>query len=156
MYTNFRTIFFTTFRYKGDFVHWDVSNEMLHFNFYEERLGPNATLGFFQTAKQADPLTTLFMNDFNVVETCEDDNASVDNYVVRLKQLMQGGEGMLQGIGLEGHFGKPNIPLMRAVLDKLATLKLPIWLTEIDISRSLGLQNQVRKFYCIIISDSVH
>ncbi|KAJ4812324.1 hypothetical protein LUZ62_024890 [Rhynchospora pubera] len=129
-------------RYKGDFVHWDVSNEMLHFNFYEERLGPNATLEFFQTAKQADPLTTLFMNDFNVVETCEDDNASVDNYVVRLRQLMQGDEGMLQGIGLEGHFGKPNIPLMRAVLDKLATLKLPVWLTEIDISRNLGLQNQ--------------
>ncbi|KAF3322089.1 Endo-1,4-beta-xylanase F1 [Carex littledalei] len=129
-------------RYKGDFVHWDVSNEMLHFNFYEEKLGPNATLDFFQTAKQADPLTTLFMNDFNVVETCEDDDASVDNYVVRLKQLMQGGEGMLQGIGLEGHFGKPNIPLMRAVLDKLATLRLPIWLTEIDISRTFGLQNQ--------------
>ena len=37
-------------RYKGEFVHWDVSNEMLHFDFYEERLGPNATLEFFDTA----------------------------------------------------------------------------------------------------------
>ncbi|KAJ3679875.1 hypothetical protein LUZ60_016153 [Juncus effusus] len=129
-------------RYKGDFMHWDVSNEMLHFNFYEQRLGPNASLSFFKTAKKSDPLATLFMNDFNVVETCEDDNASVDNYIVRLKELMKGGAGMLQGIGLEGHFGKPNLPLMRAVFDKLATLRLPVWLTEVDISKNFDSQNQ--------------
>jgi len=28
-------------RYRGEFVHWDVSNEMLHFDFYESRLGKN-------------------------------------------------------------------------------------------------------------------
>ncbi|KAG1354111.1 putative endo-1,4-beta-xylanase 5-like [Cocos nucifera] len=128
-------------RYKGEFVHWDVSNEMLHFDFYEQRLGYNATLDFFATAQNSDPLATLFMNDFNVIETCDDVNSTVDSYASRLKELKEGG-AILEGVGLEGHFSKPNIPLMRAVLDKLATLKLPIWLTEIDISNYFDQQTQ--------------
>ncbi|XP_072988240.1 endo-1,4-beta-xylanase 5-like isoform X2 [Typha latifolia] len=130
-------------RYKGDFAHWDVSNEMLHFDFYEERLGTNASLVFFNTAQRSDPLATLFMNDFNVVESCDDVNSNVDSYASRLKELKEGG-GMLEGIGLEGHFSKPNIPLMRAVLDKLATLELPIWLTEVDISKNFDQQTQAK------------
>lgn len=129
-------------KYKGEFIHWDVSNEMLHFDFYEERIGPNATLSFFETAHKSDPLATLFMNDYNVVETCKDVNSTVDNYISRLRELKKGGVTM-DGIGLEGHFTVPNLPLMRAILDKLATLRLPIWLTEIDISSSLGQETQV-------------
>ncbi|XP_052154604.1 endo-1,4-beta-xylanase 5-like [Oryza glaberrima] len=128
-------------RYKGDFVHWDVSNEMLHFDFYENRLGGNATVDFFDTAKRADPLATLFLNDFNVVEVCDDLSSSADSYVSRLRQLADGGV-TFEGIGLEGHFGKPNIPYVRAVLDKLGTLRLPIWLTEIDISSSFDPKTQ--------------
>lgn len=129
-------------KYKEEFIHWDVSNEMLHFDFYEDKLGPNATLEFFEIAHQADPLSTLFMNDFNVVETCVDVNSTVDSYILRLKQLEKGGARM-DGIGLEGHFSVPNLPLMRAVLDKLSTLGLPIWLTEIDISKKIDKKTQV-------------
>lgn len=128
-------------RYKEEFIHWDVSNEMLHFNFYEQRLGPNATLEFFKTANQADPLATLFMNEFNVVETCDDVNSTVDDYVRRLRELKAGGVTM-DGIGLEGHFTVPNPPLIRAILDKLGTLGLPIWLTEVDISHTIDKQTQ--------------
>lgn len=129
-------------RYRGEFAHWDVNNEMLHFNFYEQRLGPNASLEFFDTAQDADPLATLFMNEYNVIETCDDVFSTVDTYVARLKDLKNGG-AVLEGIGLEGHFGHPNIPLMRGILDKLATLNLPIWFTEIDISNSFDQQTQV-------------
>uniref|UniRef100_A0A5B7C3G5 Putative Glycosyl hydrolase family 10 protein isoform 1 n=1 Tax=Davidia involucrata TaxID=16924 RepID=A0A5B7C3G5_DAVIN len=128
-------------KYKDEFIHWDVSNEMLHFDFYEQKLGPNATLHFFETAHQSDPLATLFMNEFNVVETCDDINSTVDTYVSRMRELKQGGVSM-DGIGLEGHFTVPNPPLMRAVLDKLATLRLPIWLTEVDISKKLDKETQ--------------
>jgi len=128
-------------RYKGDFVHWDVSNEMLHFDFYENRLGGNATADFFSTAKRADPLATLFLNDFNVVEACDDLSSSADSYVSRLRQLADAGV-TFEGIGLEGHFGKPNIPYVRAVLDKLGTLRLPVWLTEIDISAAFDQRTQ--------------
>ena len=54
----------------------------------------------------------------------------------------------MDGIGLEGHFTIPNSPLMRAILDKLATLGLPIWLTEVDISNTLGQEGQVSKSNC--------
>ncbi|KAL6346691.1 hypothetical protein AAG906_000309 [Vitis piasezkii] len=128
-------------KYKDEFVHWDVSNEMLHFDFYEQRLGADATLHFYETAHQSDPLATLFMNDFNVVETCSDVNSTVDSYISRLRELSRGGATM-SGIGLEGHFTIPNPPLIRAILDKLATLQLPIWLTEIDISKTLSKETQ--------------
>ncbi|XP_028773874.1 endo-1,4-beta-xylanase 5 isoform X1 [Neltuma alba] len=128
-------------KYKEEFIHWDVSNEMLHFNFYERRLGPDASFQFFQTAHTSDPLATLFMNDFNVVETCCDVNSTVDSYISRLQQLRQHGVFM-DGIGLEGHFTIPNPPLIRAILDKLATLGIPIWFTEVDISKTLDKNTQ--------------
>ncbi|KAL0348486.1 UNVERIFIED_CONTAM: Endo-1,4-beta-xylanase 5 [Sesamum angustifolium] len=128
-------------QYKQEFVHWDVSNEMLHFDFYEERLGADATLKFFKTAHEADPLATLFMNEFNVVETCEDVDSTVDAYVSRMRALKLGGVSM-DGIGLQGHFDAPNSPLMWGILDKLATLGLPIWLTEVDISNKFSKETQ--------------
>ncbi|PHT41889.1 hypothetical protein CQW23_20743 [Capsicum baccatum] len=130
-------------KYKNEFIHWDVSNEMLHYDFYEQRLGTNTSLEFFQTAQQLDPLAKLFMNDYNVVETCNDMTSTVDSYISKLRDLEQGGIFM-DGIGLEGHFTVPNPPLIRAVLDKLATLKLPIWLTEVDISKNLDKETQAR------------
>ncbi|KAI3446243.1 hypothetical protein Pfo_002908 [Paulownia fortunei] len=129
--------------YKNEFIHWDVDNEMLHWDFYEQKLGPNASLEFFQTAQRSDPLARLFMNEFNVLETCDDMNSTVDDYVSRLRKLGESGVSM-DGIGLEGHFTVPNLPLIRAVLDKLATLKLPIWLTEVDISKTLDQETQAK------------
>ncbi|KAK8699089.1 hypothetical protein V6N13_115186 [Hibiscus sabdariffa] len=128
-------------KYKEEFIHWDVSNEMLHWDFYEQRLGPDATLHFYETAHEADPLATLFMNEFNVVETCSDVKSTVDTFIERIRDLEHGGMYM-NGIGLESHFTVPNPPLMRAVLDKLATLRLPIWLTEVDISSKVGIELQ--------------
>lgn len=128
-------------KYKEEFIHWDVNNEMLHFDFYEDRLSQNATLQFFDAAHQADPLATLFMNEFNVVETCSDINSTVDTYVSRMRELQRGGVSM-DGIGLQGHFDVPNAPLMRGIIDKLATLGLPIWLTEVDISKQFSKETQ--------------
>ncbi|KAJ9132708.1 hypothetical protein P3X46_033546 [Hevea brasiliensis] len=128
-------------KYKEEFIHWDVSNEMLHFDFYEQRLGLDATLHFYETAHIADPLATLFMNEFNVVETCSDVNSTVDTYISRLRELERGGIFM-DGIGLESHFSVPNLPLVRGILDKLATLGLPIWLTEVDISSKFDYKTQ--------------
>ncbi|XP_047152439.1 endo-1,4-beta-xylanase 5 [Vigna umbellata] len=128
-------------QYRNEFIHWDVSNEMLHFDFYEQRLGSDATLHFFETAHESDPLSTLFMKDFNVVETCSDVNSTVDAYISRVKELRRNGI-LMDGIGLEGHFTIPNPPLIRAILDKLATLGLPIWLTEVDISKTIDTDSQ--------------
>ncbi|XP_016505523.1 endo-1,4-beta-xylanase 5 isoform X1 [Nicotiana tabacum] len=127
-------------KYKDEFVHWDVNNELLHFDFYEQRLGPNATLEFYRTVHQQDPLATLFLNEFNVVENC-DSKSTVDKYISKIRELKEDGMSM-DGIGLEGHFGVPNRPRIRATLDKLATLGLPIWLTEVDISETFSKETQ--------------
>lgn len=128
--------------YKNEFVHWDVDNELLHWDFYEQKLGPNASHEFFQTAQRSDPLARMFMNDYNVVETCNDANSTVDRYVSSLQELKAGGV-VMDGIGLEGHFSAPNPALIRGILDKLAVLDLPIWLTEVDISKKFDQETQV-------------
>lgn len=128
-------------KYKEEFIHWDVGNPRF-FDPYEQRIGRNATLSFIETAHRSDPTATLFMNEFNVVETCTDINSTVDTYILRLRELKQAGIAM-NGIGLEGHFTTPNLPLIRGALDKLATLGLPIWFTEVDISKTFTKEKQV-------------
>ncbi|KAJ8533680.1 hypothetical protein K7X08_007004 [Anisodus acutangulus] len=127
-------------KYRNEFFHWDVNNELLHFDFYKKKLGPKATLNMFKQVHREDPLATLFLNEYNIVERC-DSNASVDSYIDKFKELKKGGV-KVAGIGLESHFDIPNPAFMRAVLDKLATLKLPIWLTEVDVKRDLGPEKQ--------------
>ncbi|KAI3718320.1 hypothetical protein L6452_19184 [Arctium lappa] len=127
--------------YKNQFVHWDVFNEMLHYDFYERQLGQNASMEMFELAHEEDPLAMLFMNDFNVVETCDDLNSSATAYAARMKEVEEGRVTM-DGVVLEGHFVTPNPPLIRGVLDQLAALQLPIWLTIVDISNTLDAETR--------------
>ncbi|XP_019154588.1 PREDICTED: uncharacterized protein LOC109151122 isoform X2 [Ipomoea nil] len=58
-------------RYKNKFIHWDVNNELIHYDFYERKLeNPNASLDFYKKVQEIDPNATLFINDFKVVEQC--------------------------------------------------------------------------------------
>ncbi|KAL3812543.1 hypothetical protein ACJIZ3_013811 [Penstemon smallii] len=97
-------------KYRGKFIHWDVNNEELHYDFFKSRLGENATLQFFKMVHEADPLAMLFENEFNVVESCTDSKSTVDKLITRITELKLGGATML-GIGLQSHFAqhpKPN------------------------------------------------
>ncbi|KAJ6386056.1 hypothetical protein OIU77_029092 [Salix suchowensis] len=51
------------------------------------------------------------------------------------KENQKAEEHQMNGIGLESHFSKLKFPLMKAIVDKLAALKLPIKLTETDTGR---------------------
>ncbi|XP_031117683.1 endo-1,4-beta-xylanase 5-like [Ipomoea triloba] len=128
-------------RYKNKFIHWDVNNELLHYDFYERKLeNPNASLDFYKKVQEKDPNATLFINDFKVVEQCGN-TTNVDSFVAKIKEFQANGIAK-PGIGLEGHFDIPNPPFMRAVMDKLATLKVPMWLTEVDISIKYSKEEQ--------------
>ncbi|VFQ82229.1 unnamed protein product [Cuscuta campestris] len=128
-------------RYRNKFIHWDVNNELLHYDFYEKRLGnPNASLDFYKKVQAKDPAAKLFVNDFKVVEECGN-TTNVDSFVYKIMELKKNGI-VAPGIGLEGHFNIPNPPYMRAVIDKLATLGVPIWLTEVDISSKYSKEEQ--------------
>ncbi|KAF2294410.1 hypothetical protein GH714_010754 [Hevea brasiliensis] len=126
-------------RYKGQLIAWDVMNENLHFSFYEDKLGEDASAEYFSTAHQLDPGTRLFMNEYNTIEDSTDEAANPFNYKKRLEEILSypGNQGILAGIGVQGHFSsdQPNLAYMRASLDMLATTGLPIWLTEVDVGR---------------------
>ncbi|GER30144.1 endo-1 4-beta-xylanase [Striga asiatica] len=58
------------------FIHWDVVNENLHFNFFEEKLGNQASRMFYSTANRIDGRATPFLNDYNTIEDSRDGASS--------------------------------------------------------------------------------
>ncbi|KAJ7967580.1 Endo-1,4-beta-xylanase [Quillaja saponaria] len=126
-------------RYRGELIAWDVVNENLHFRFFEDKLGENASAAFYNTAYQLDPGTTMFMNEYNTIEYSKDEKVTPANYKKKLQQILSypGNAGLPAAIGLQGHFGsgQPNIAYMRSCLDILGTTGLPIWLTEVDVEK---------------------
>ncbi|KAJ6692387.1 GLYCOSYL HYDROLASE [Salix purpurea] len=126
-------------RYAGQLIAWDAMNENLHFNFFEDKLGKNATAEYYARAYQLDPDTTMFLNEYNTIEDCRDEKANPFNYMTKLDEILSypGNQGISAGIGLQGHFGsgQPNLAYMRSSLDILGSTGLPIWLTEVDVGK---------------------
>lgn len=113
--------------FKGTFKHWDVNNEMLHGNYYGNRLGNGINSWMFQQARLQDTNVQLFVNDYNVVAGNE-----TDAYKSQIQSLIAS-NAPVGGIGAQGHFGATIDPqLTETRLDNLATLGLPIWITEYD------------------------
>ncbi|XP_050365849.1 endo-1,4-beta-xylanase 5-like [Argentina anserina] len=124
-------------RYKGQLIAWDVMNENLHFRFFEDKLGENASAAFYYTAQQLDPGTMMFLNEYNTMEYSSDEASSPANYMKKLEEILSypGNANLTAGIGLQGHFGsgQPNLAYMRSVLDFLGAPGYPIWLTEVSV-----------------------
>ncbi|KAH7518117.1 hypothetical protein FEM48_Zijuj09G0136500 [Ziziphus jujuba var. spinosa] len=132
-------------RYKGELIAWDVMNENLHFSFYEDNLGQNASAEYYSIAQRLDPNAIMFLNEYNTIDHSGDETASPANYMKKVQEILSfpGNENLSLGIGLQGHFGsfQPNIAYMRSALDMLGTTGLPIWLTEVDLDK---IQNQAQ------------
>ncbi|KAK2973058.1 hypothetical protein RJ640_017280 [Escallonia rubra] len=114
-------------------------NENLHFSFFEEKLGKNASQIFYSSAYHLDPRTTMVMNQYNTIEYSGDEAASPVKYIEKLEETKSypGNASMLARIGLQSHFGsgQPNIAYMRVALDILGATGLPIWLAEVDVQK---------------------
>ena len=122
--------------FKGTFVHWDVNNEMLHGNFYGDRLGDWVNPWMFQYTHMLDSNVVLFVNDYNVVAGNE-----TDAYKQQIQSLLAS-NAPVQAIGAQGHFGSTiNPTTTESRLDSLAQLGLPIWISEYD---SLNADENVR------------
>ncbi|KAJ0077813.1 hypothetical protein Patl1_37410 [Pistacia atlantica] len=137
-------------RYKGQLIARDVINENLHFSFFENKMGADASKMAFKYANQYDPSTLMFMNDYNTIEEKGDQVSSPANYLKKLREIQSSlSKGAREAIGLESHFRVPNIPYMRASIDKLAAAGVPIWLTEVDVekgpSQALFLEQVLRE-----------
>jgi len=123
-----------TKRYKGRFVEYDFNNEMIHGNYYEDRLGPDITKLMAQWALNGDPDAKLFVNDYDILISDSPLGIGLPEYMAHIRKLLK--EGIpLAGIGVQGHsymetFDRKD--LMRS-LDSLALFKLPVRITEFNI-----------------------
>ncbi|PVD26374.1 hypothetical protein C0Q70_14048 [Pomacea canaliculata] len=119
-------------RTKGLLEHWDVNNENLHGQFFQNQLNdPSYNLELFRIAHAADPQPKLFLNDYNVVAS----GGSTYDYREQAKQFKAANVG-LYGIGVQCHFGNEELPdagAIRRRLDVLAEAGVPIWATELDV-----------------------
>ena len=115
-------------RYRGQFAEYDLNNEMLHGNYYEERLGANITRQMADWMRQEDPQAVLYLNDYDILT-----GRRLDDYLVHIRKFLDQGVP-IGGIGVQGHLhGDTFDPVaLQNALDRLAQFKLPIRVTEFN------------------------
>jgi len=116
-------------RYKGRFAEYDFNNEMLHGDYYQERLGPGITKKMADWIKEEDPDAKLFLNDYDILT-----GRLLQEYVDHIKDLQ--GRGLpIAGIGVQGHLHADDFSrdTLRYALDVLAQFGLPVKITEFNM-----------------------
>ncbi|MEO5601605.1 MAG: endo-1,4-beta-xylanase [Cyclobacteriaceae bacterium] len=118
-----------TKRYKGRFVEYDLNNEMIHGNYYEERLGPEITKLMVEWAHNGDPDAKLFLNDYDILT-----GNKLGDYMAQIRKLLSQGVP-IAGIGAQGHLHTDTFDRtqLKNTLDSLAVFKLPIRITEFNM-----------------------
>ena len=115
-------------RYKGQFAEYDLNNEMLHGNYYEERLGPNITRDMAAWMRQEDPQAVLYLNEYDILT-----GRRLEDYIVQIRKLLDQGVP-IGGIGVQGHLHGDSFDpvVLQNALDRLAQFKLPVRVTEFN------------------------
>ncbi|MGC3946183.1 MAG: endo-1,4-beta-xylanase [Chryseolinea sp.] len=118
-----------TSRYRGRFAEYDLNNEMVHGNYYEQRLGPGITKDMAGWAHNGDPGAKLFLNDYDITT-----GNKLAEYMAQIRTLLRQGVP-IAGIGVQGHLHAETFDRkeLKRSLDSLATFKLPIRITEFNV-----------------------
>jgi len=135
-------------RYRGRLVAWDVNNEMLDGGHYARTIRPEVNAEFFKIARETDPGTPLFVNEYHIVDSDE----RTDAYLALIQSLRDQGTGP-DGIGIQEHASERmaagtkiegdqlverqstdrlDPEGMWKRLDRLAATALPIHITEVS------------------------
>lgn len=118
-----------TARYKGRFAEYDLNNEMIHGNYYEERLGPEITKLMTEWAHNGDPGAKLYLNDYDILT-----GNKLADYMEHIRKLLKQGVPVA-GIGAQGHLHSDTFDRkeLRKALDSLAIFGLPVKITEFNM-----------------------
>jgi endo-1,4-beta-xylanase len=118
-----------TSRYKGRFAEYDLNNEMIHGNYYEDRLGPDITRMMVQWARNGDPEIKLFMNEFDILT-----GRRLPDYLALIREFQEQGVPFA-GIGVQGHLHSETFDRgeLKRALDSLAQFHMPIRITEFNM-----------------------
>jgi len=124
-------------RYRGRFAEYDLNNEMIHGNFYAERLGPEITAQMAKWVLEGDPKAVLYLNDYDILT-----GVRLDDYLKQIRSLLDQGVP-IGGIGVQGHLHAETFDpkALHNALRKVSEFKLPIRVTEFN------LPGQRSKFY---------
>src|SRR4051812_46482572 len=131
-------------RYKGKVKCWDVVNEaladgpstnILRNSLWLEIIGPDFIAKAFQYAHEADPDAILRYNDYGL------ENPAKRKKLVTLIKSLQAEKVPVHAIGSQAHLNvSMTFETMDQALEEIATLGLPIHITELDVNSAAGGQ----------------
>ena len=131
-----------TARYKGRFAEYDMNNEMIHGNYYEDRLGPEITKKMAEWAQIGDPDIKLYLNDYDILT-----GNMLDKFIAHIRDVEKQGVP-ISGIGVQGHLHSDTFDRSELIrsLDSLAKFQLPVKITEFNMpgQRSKYHINKIR------------
>jgi len=132
-------------RYKGKVKSWDVVNEaladgngtnVLRSSLWLEIIGPDFIAKAFQYAHEADPKAILRYNDYGL------ENAAKRKKLITLIKSLQAQTVPVHAIGSQAHLNVSiTFETMDQTLAEIATLGLPIHITELDVNTAAGGQH---------------
>jgi len=128
-------------RYKGRIQAWDVVNEaladgngeeVLRDSLWRQIIGPDYVALAFEFAHEADPDAILRYNDYGL------ENPVKRRRLIRLVRDLQSRNVPLHAIGTQAHLNVSiDFERMDACLAELASLGLPIHVTELDVNTAV-------------------
>jgi endo-1,4-beta-xylanase len=131
-------------RYKGKVKCWDVVNEaiadgsgtnVLRNSLWMEIIGPDFIAKAFQYAREADPNAILRYNDYGL------ENPAKRKKLITLIKSLQKQKVPVHAIGSQAHLNvSMSFETMDQTLTEIATLGLPIHITELDVNSAAGGQ----------------
>ena len=123
-----------TKHYKGRFAEYDLNNEMLDENYYEDRLGPEITKLMAQWALNGDPDARLFLNEHDALIPESPAGNRLATYMALIRSILKQGIP-IAGIGVQGHSHLESFDreALKRGLDSLAIFNLPIRITEFNM-----------------------
>jgi endo-1,4-beta-xylanase len=131
-------------RYKGKIKVWDVVNEaladgqgtnVLRNSLWSEIIGPDFIAHAFRFAHAADPNAILRYNDYGL------EGAAKRKRLITLIKELQAQKVPVHAIGSQAHVNvSTTFETMDQALTEMATLGLPIHITELDVNSATGGQ----------------
>jgi endo-1,4-beta-xylanase len=124
-------------RYKGKIKVWDVVNEalsdggtnILRNSLWLEIIGPDFIAKAFEYAHEADPNAILRYNDYSL------ENPAKRRKLIALIKSLQAQKVPVHAIGSQAHVNvSTSYDAMDQALTEIATLGLPIHITELDVN----------------------
>ena len=116
-------------RYKGRFAEYDLNNEMIHGNYYEDRFGPLITKQMSDWVHSKDPGANLSLNEYDITT-----GVMLDEYMANIRRLL--GQGVkIATLGVQGHLHGNTFDRdeLKRSLDSLAIFNIPVLITEFNV-----------------------